>query len=152
MPGGDVITVHVEGLAELQETLRRDLPDATARNVMKRTLVKVAAPIVARAAMAAPRRTGQLQISIKAGTRLSRRQRAIHRRLDPNDVEIFVGAGPLPQAHLREFGGDRHPADPFMRPAWDSLRMSTLEQIKATLWAEIQRAVARRAKKAARAG
>jgi HK97 gp10 family phage protein len=151
MPGGNVIRVHIGGLAELQETLRRDLPDATARNVMKRTLLQAGQPIARRAAGDAARRTGKLQVSIQASTQLSRRQRSLHRRWDPSDVEIFIGAGPLPQAHMVEFGTSRQSAEPFMRPAWDQARGEILQQIKSTLWAEIQRAVARRAKKMAKA-
>ena len=60
-------------------------------------------------------------------------------------------AGPLPQAHLQEFGTKDQPPQPFMRPAWDAEKRGVLEGIKDDLWAEIKKAAARLAKKALKA-
>jgi HK97 gp10 family phage protein len=147
-----VVTVHVDGLDEVQTTLRELLPDRTARNVMKRVLMQVAQPVATTAEGLAPRRSGELKRRIGTGTKLSRRQRAMHRKRDPNDVEVFIGADAIPQAHLREYGADHHPAQPFMRPAWDIHQRAVLEGIKGAMWREIERAAARLARKKARAG
>jgi HK97 gp10 family phage protein len=45
----------------------------------------------------------------------------------------------LAHAHLLEFGTSRQPAQPYMRPAWDSTKQAVLENIRAALWAEILR-------------
>ncbi len=147
-----VMTVHVEGLSELKTTLRELLPDRTARNVMKRVLIQVAQPVAATAERLAPVRTGQLRRTIGVGTKLTRRQRAMHRKVDPNDVNVFIGAGAVPQAHLREYGSDGHPAQPFLRPAWDTHKRAVLEGIKDAMWREIEKSVKRLARKKARAG
>ena len=63
------ITVSVSGLKELDQALG-ELPKATARNVLKRTLAKAAEPIVAEAKQHAPVATGRLRDSIIASTRL----------------------------------------------------------------------------------
>jgi hypothetical protein len=64
---------------------------------------------------------------------------------------MFVGAGPLPQAHLQEFGAPQHGPQPFMRPAWDGGKMAMLEGLKDDLWKEIEKAASRLAKKLAKA-
>ena len=51
------MTVSVEGLAALDKALA-ELPKATARNVLKRTLDKAAQPIVEEAKTLTPFRTG----------------------------------------------------------------------------------------------
>ncbi len=137
------VTVQVEGLKALQAVLRA-LPRATARDVMLRVLEQRAKPIAAHAARLAPVDQGDLQESIQVSTRLTQRQRGLHRKDGPRDVEVFVGAGPQPQAHLQEFGAEQHPPQPFMRPAWDSEKDRLLEGIAEDLWAEIQVAGARR--------
>jgi HK97 gp10 family phage protein len=142
--------VTVEGLAELKTALRA-LPDATAKNVVRRMLRKRGEPIAARARRLVPVEAGELRDSIGVSTKLSRRQRARHRKFDTNDIEVYVGAGPLPQAHLQEFGTEHSLAQPFLRPAWDSGKREVLEGIKADLWEEITQAVTRLACKAVRA-
>ena len=91
---------------------------------------------------------GTLQKSVGSGTKLSRRQKSLHQKR--SDVEVFVGAGPLPQAHMSEFGTAHQPAKPAGRPAWDNNKMKALESIKSDLWSEIEKARARLARKAAR--
>lgn len=144
--------VRVEGLRELDRALG-ELPKATGKNVLRRVLREVAQPIADMAEGLAPRDTGQLQRSIGVGTKLTRRQSKLHKKMFKDDkasVEMFVGAGGVPQAHLREFGGDRHPPQAFMRPAWDANQGKALETIKSSLWTEIEKAARRLAKKAAK--
>lgn len=139
----------IDGLSELQTALR-ELPDATAKNVIRRVLKKAGQPIADRARELAPVDEGDLRDSIKVGTRLSGNQRRKHRKAQKDDVEMFVGAGPHPQAHLQEFGTSKFPPQPFMRPAWDQHKRAALNGIKEDLWTEIRKAAARLARKAAK--
>jgi HK97 gp10 family phage protein len=141
------MAIRVEGLKELDEALT-ELPKATARNVIQRAFVKAIAPMEAQAKSLAPRRTGKLAESINFGTRLSRRQKRLHKK--ESDVEFFVGAAALPHAHLQEFGTVHHAPHPFMRPAWDSNKMGALNTVAAFLRDEIEKARVRLARKAAR--
>lgn len=146
------VTVRVEGLRELEAALRQ-LSKRTGKAVLRRTLLKAAAPMAEHAQSLAPERSGQLKKSVGVGTKLTRRQRGLHRKFFRSDkaaYEVFVGASSAPQAHLREFGSDGFPMQPFMRPAWDLHKLATLDRIKTTLRAEIDRSARRAARKAAR--
>lgn len=137
----------IEGLAELDEALK-ELPKATARNVLQRALKKAIEPVAVAARQYAPRRTGKLAQSISFGTRLSARQRSLHK--PESDVELFAGASALPHAHLQEFGTRHHAPKPFLRPAWDANKMRALATITDDLADEIEKARQRLARKAER--
>lgn len=148
--------VHIEGLRELDRALR-ELPKATGKAVLRRILKKRSEPLAAAMRAGAPDDpdTGgnDLRSSIAVGTKLSKRQAGIHRKMFKDDkasVEVFVGAGPLPHAHLQEFGSSLHGAQPFARPAWDAGHMSILTGLKEDLWTEIRKTAQRLAKKVAR--
>jgi HK97 gp10 family phage protein len=143
-----VIKVHVEGLAEVQTALRQ-LPDSTAKAVLRRVGRKRLAPVAELARELVPVGQGELRDSIAVSTRLARRQRGKHRKDGPDDVEVFAGAGPHPQAHLQEFGTEHHGPQPFMRPAWDAEKGRMLGGIRQDLWQEIERASRRIARRAA---
>lgn len=147
MASNTEFTVKVEGLRELEEALK-ELPKATGKNALKRALMRAAEPIAAAAAAMAPRRKGKLIASIKVGTTLSTNQRRRHEK--QGDVEVFAGAGPLPHAHLQEFGTAHSAPKPFMRPAWDANKFRALASIKSDLAEEIEKARQRLARKAAR--
>ena len=151
-------TVKIEGLRELEVALA-ELPKATGKNVLRRVLRKRAQPIadVARSMAPDDPATGgnDLRSSIGVGTRLSPRQRALHRKAVKDDrafAEMFVGAGPLPHSHMQEFGTVHHGPQPFMRPAWDGGKAATLDGIADDLWSEIDKSARRLAKKRAKAG
>lgn len=149
------VTVEVQGLREIEQALVERLPKATGKNVLRRVLKKRAQPMADDAERMAPRDTGDLQESIGVGTKLTSRQKRTHKRMFQDErsaVEIFVGAGGLPQATLREFGGDDNPPQPYMRPAWDRHQGPILEGLKDDLWDEIEKSAAKLAKKAARKG
>jgi HK97 gp10 family phage protein len=149
-------TVRIEGLQELEAALG-ELPKATGRNVLRRVLLKRAEPIADAMRARAPDdpATGgnDLKSSIGVGTRLSKRQAGLHRKAFKDDkaaAEVFVGAGPVPHAHLQEFGTVNHGPQPFARPAWDAGQATVLDGIKDDLWAEIKKAADRLARKTAR--
>lgn len=67
-------------------------------------------------------------------------------------VEAFAGPGPNPQAIQQEFGNRNHPAQPFVRPAWEETHEQVLEDVKAELAGEIEKTAQRLAKRAKRKG
>ena len=144
------VKVKVEGLREIKDALRQ-LPNATAKSILRRIGKKRLEPVAERARSYAPKDQGELRDSIAVGTRLSKRQARKNRNRDKNDVQIFAGAGPLPQAHLQEFGTKDQSPQSFMRPAWDSEKRGVLEGIANDLWAEIKKAADRLARKALKA-
>lgn len=152
-------TVKIEGLRELERALA-ELPKATAKNVLRRVLKARAQPIAEAAAGLAPddpATTGNdLKSSIAVSSVLSKRQKGQHKKMfrdDKASVEMFVGAGALPQAHLNEFGSVHNkPPQPFMRPAWDAGQDALLDGIAKDLGDEIDKAARRLAKKLAKAG
>lgn len=150
------VTVKVEGMSEVKAALEQ-LPKATQKNVLLRVLKKRAQPIADAMQAKAPddpdTHGNDLRSSIGVGTKLSPRQRAGHRKEFKNDkaaAEVFVGAGPLPQAHLTEFGYEDVPPNPWARPAWDANKGALLPGIAEDLWREIEAAAQRAARKAAR--
>lgn len=147
----DGIRFKLEGLSECHAALRA-LPDATAKNVLRRIGRQRLEPMAERARALAPVEDGTLKESVMVSTQLTRRQRSQHQKLGPDDVEIFMGAGALPQAHMMEFGTVDVAPRPFMRPAWDGGREKLLEGLKEDLWREIEKAANRLARKAARGG
>lgn len=140
-------TFKIEGLKELGEALQ-ELPKATGTNVLKRALTEAADPIEQDAASRAPELRGHLKRSVTTGTKLSRRQKSQHKK--ESKVEIFVGPGALPQAVWQEFGTAHHPAQPFLRPAWDANGKGALMSIKDALAEQIEKARQRLARKAER--
>lgn len=138
---------RIEGLRECEDALR-ELPKATARNVLLRVLKAQGQPI-AQAGMAnAPKETGELSESYTVGTKLLRRQKRMHKKESP--VEVFVGPTPHPKSVQTEFGNAHQAPHPHLRPAWDANWRRVLEGIKAALAAEIEKTAARLARKAAR--
>ena len=142
-----MITIKLEGYEQVKEMLQ-DFPKATERNIIRRALMKAGEPILNDAKAHAPVLSGKLQASFAEGTKLSRWQRKLHRKV--NEVEIFVGAGALVQAITQEFGTINHPPHPFMRPAWDANSGRALTIFRNELTVEIDKAAARAARKAAR--
>jgi len=151
-------SVRVDGLRELDKALG-EMSKAGARTVLRRVGLKALEPVAETAARLAPDDpdTGgfDLKSSIIVGTKLTRRQtkmaRSAARKAGGKDfVEVYAGAGPLPQAHNQEFGNAKHGAQPFMRPAWDQNKAKVLKSVEEGLAIEIKASAARAAKSAAR--
>lgn len=136
----------VEGLEGLNEALRQ-LPKATAKNTLTRTLRKAAKPINVLATNLAPRDTGQLQVSVITGTRLTRRQRSSAYKDGKKGVaEVHVGTA-MSRGMFQEFGTFKEPPQPFLRPAWEATKERALQILKTELGSEIEKAAARLRKK-----
>jgi HK97 gp10 family phage protein len=141
--------VKIEGLREVKRALR-SLPDSTAKRIIRKISKKRLEPIAQRMRDRVPVHYGDLKKSIGVGTKLSQRQRRMHRKIDSSDVEVYAGAGPLPQAHLVEYGTSHQAAEPFARPAWDEGRHGLIVGLADDYWTEIKAAAARAAKKASK--
>jgi HK97 gp10 family phage protein len=159
--------IKVEGLKEIQAALQ-DLSKATARNVVKRVLLKRAQPIVEAARTRASVRTGRLRDSIIAQVRGGKAGKAAFakamrggasraeagraareaNRAAGSTVEVVIGPhdGAF-YASMVEFGTEHSGPKPFMRPAWDATKGQVLDGVGDDMWAEIKKAVARRAKR-----
>lgn len=163
------VTVKTTGFNALEAALAKIEKQSTQKAILRRSLIKAAEPMAAKADSLAPddASDGRDRIRIGVSTTLSRRQKKLHKKAFRNDkaaVEVFVGAAPHPVAVYQEFGvsphvaggefaGARHPGhrpQPFMRPAWDAEAKPTLERLKTILASEIQKTAARAAKKAAK--
>lgn len=158
-------TFHVEGLKELGEALS-ELSKATGKNVLRRVLMKAAAPIEEAAEALAPAgESGRLRRSVETSTKLGKRQAGLFRqwtgsqpqmtvdgyRSDPQSaVYVHTGAGTMPYPHMVEFGSAHNVPHPFMRPAWDANKMKALGSIRDDLAEEIEKVRARAARKAAK--
>jgi len=142
------VTVKIEGLSELKTAIEQ-LPKATGKSVMQKVLMARAKTIAAAAKSLVPVESGELRDSIVASTRLSKSQ-AREAKEAASYVEVYAGAGPLPHAHLVEFGSVHNQPQPYMRPAWDNHKGALLDAIKEDLWSEIQKAVDKLARKGVR--
>jgi HK97 gp10 family phage protein len=140
-------TFKIEGLADLDEALD-ELPKATARNVLLRTLKEQGAPIRDDGERNAPRLSGGLKQSYTVSTKLSGRQKKMNRK--QSDVEVYIGPGPAPKGVQTEFGNAHQAAHPHLRPAFDGNVRKVLAGIAKSLTAEIEKARARLARKAER--
>jgi hypothetical protein len=146
-------TFRVSGFAEIEKALDELAKPATRKASARRSLIKAAAPLVSAAKAMAPRDQGDLVASIGVGTKLTKRQASLRRRMFRDEkaaVEVFFGAGGLAQATQQEFGNFKDTPKPYIRPAWDQGQAGMLERLKAELWIDIEKAVARQAKRAAR--
>lgn len=142
------VKLKIDGLKELDEALGQ-LPKATARAVLRKVLKEAGQPLAQTMRAKAPREEGNLIESIDVGTKLTKRQAALHRKEGgPKDfAEAFVGPND-PAGVQQEFGNHRHPPKPFARPAWDSQQSNVLFIISNRLGVVIEEAAKRLAKRA----
>lgn len=143
-------TVKIEGLKELEKALA-DLPKATGKATLVKVLKEAGEPLADTMSSLAPKDEYRLAESISVGTRLTRRQRSLHKAEGGGQdfAEVFVGTSD-PAGVQQEFGNERHRAQPFGRPAWDGQKQNVLFIITHRLWVAIEDAAARVAKRAAK--
>lgn len=134
---------RIDGLKAVNDALGQ-LPKATGRNVLRRVAVARLEPIAEAMRENAPVHAADLRDSITVTTKRPRRHRKV------SEVEAYAGPGQQPQAHLQEFGAPQHGPQPFARPAWDAEKENLLPGVGEDLWAEIDKAAARLARKTAR--
>lgn len=162
--------VEFKGGKELEAALRELGNRVTAKNVGRRALIQAAEPIrdVARALAPDDPATGAgkyLRESIKVapGKRSSGDRIwalvGIDAEVDPavdkprkNGSGTYRDAGVAGVAAIMEFGAPASgiPAQPFMRPAWESQKAATPQRVADGVRAEVDKAAARAARKAKR--
>ena len=164
------VTVRVEGLKECRDALA-SLPSATQRSVMRRILVARGEPIKNMAKRLAPVDTGFLANTVRiqkntgggagraafaatlaaGGSRSAAGSAARSaNQAAKSGVEIFIGPNAGPREIVAEYGSRDRAPTPFMRPAWDAHKGTILDDVAKDLWEEIQKAIRRREKKAAK--
>ena len=147
------VTMKLSGFAELERELEQLEKLATRKAVARRSLKKAAEPLAGIANSMAPvGLTGDYARSFVYSTKLNKRQTGLHRKMFRNDraaVEGFVGTND-PAGVQQEFGNLHHGPQPALRPAWQQDQNAMLERLKAELWADIQKTIARANARAAR--
>jgi len=155
--------MKVEGFRDIEKALA-ELPRGTAAGVSRRVMKKELTKVAASANAFWP---GSADDVFRITSRISRSQysESVMDR-SRSAINMFVGAtggaGGTPEAHLVEFGtGPRYQKNgrftgsvsptPMLQPAWDMHKNDMLEGLGAALWVEIEKTMARRAARAARA-
>lgn len=141
-------SLKLEGLKELEVALS-ELPRATAKNVLRRTLINAGQVMADAESRFAPRGpTKRLSQSPVVTLKLTKRQRGKHVKVSP--IEVFVGPTPHPKSVQTEFGNAHQAAQPHLRPAFDATKTKVAQSIRAELADQIDKAAQRMARKAAR--
>lgn len=172
-----MITVKVTGIEGVRDALA-ELSKGTARGALRRVLLQAGQPMAEAASANAPRDTGELAGSIKVGTKtISRVGKAEYAEVmgaggtKAEAREALIGAkraageesfalvflGPTRaktkeasiKRWVQEFGSRQQTGHPYMRPAFDAHKYSTLELIKQLIMPEIEKTIARAKKRAA---
>lgn len=144
--------IKIEGLRELDRALGQ-LSKSTGKNVLRRVARKALTPFAEDMREKVPEDKGDLKRGVGVGTRLTRRQAALHRKTvrdSKASIEMFAGAGGHPQAVQQEFGNVNHPPQPSARPAWDANKDRALRIVVTELGREIEKAAQRAARKRTR--
>ena len=143
------MTFRLDGFAELDRALGQ-LPKATAKNVIKRTLKKAGNPILEAMESFAPKDTGYLAHSFGISFSLNPSQRRSARHEAKSFAEVHIGSRRQSFAAFHEYGTFEMQPSPFMRPAWEANKDRALDIIKVELGGEIEKAAKRYAKKLAK--
>lgn len=154
-------SLALQGVADLDKVLQ-ELAKTTAKRTARKAMEDALSPVEDAAREMAPvGPTGNLRRGVTISHRLTRSQARGAERDGPDVVNMYVGSD-APHAHLVEFGtGPRHhksgkfvgamPPNPWMRPAWDGNRDAVLDGLAAALRAQIEKTLARVAKRKANA-
>lgn len=147
------IAVSLQGSADLQKRLL-ELPKSLSMSVQRQALIAGAEPIRAHAASLAPRdeQAGPPHLAdhIVVGVQSARKLRsaglsAAEEDIAASGLTVEVGPALQPSDHFygyfQEFGTVHHPAQPFMRPAFDTQARASLNLVLASLWAAIRKAL-----------
>ena len=137
--------VKIEGLEELRETLEKTMP-REARNILRRTTLKIASTLRDEIRKKAPVYTGNLRRSIK-----SKRDRGTPTNITAS-VYVDKSGGRSGKGyhwHLVEFGarGGKMPAQPFVVPTVEAFRPKVDEMYRAEFGVQFEREMAKRNKR-----
>lgn len=147
-------SLKFEGADEMDAGLS-ELEGVTAIKVVRESLLESVQPVIQSAKGRVPVDRGDLERSIGAGTRLTKRQRSLHQPIvSKKGVEVHVGPGitnnarGVRHAHLVEFGTQHMAPQPFMRPAWQSNLGAVFNGLRQAMERLLAKAVARAQAKA----
>jgi HK97 gp10 family phage protein len=132
------VSLRLEGFREASRQLN-EMSKATARNVGKRALNVPATMLRDEMKARVPKLSGATEESIEVT-----KERAFKGR-----PAVGVIVGDIASVQL-EFGNHHQAAEPFARPALDAKKALMLDEFGQALKGEVDRSVARAAKKAAR--
>lgn len=143
-----------EGADEMDAALM-ELEGAIAVKVVRESLLSSVQPVIDSAKGRVPVDRGDLERSISAGTKLTKRQKSLHQPIvSRSGVEVHVGPGIMTNArgvrhaHLVEFGTAHMAPRPFMRPAWVSNLQAVFNGLAQAMTANLAKAVKRAQAKA----
>ncbi len=122
--------IKLEGAKELDQALvelAEEFHPRNAKNVLRGAL-KDGGKVIATAGEAlAPRLSGQLAESYTVTSKLSRRQKRLHKK--ESQIETFVGPTPHAKSVQTEFGNAHQAPHPHLRPAFDGTWRRALDII-----------------------
>lgn len=159
-------SAKLDGIDHIR-TVLKELPKSTEKRAVRDAMIEAADVFANDAAARAPVDEGRLRDSIVRTWRIIKSQLAGTRKPGKDGVRAFVGPnysrtessdkGYAPHAHLVEFGtGPRKggtgvmPAQPFMRPAFDTQKQPFMTKFSKSLVEMVDKAVARLRRKQAR--
>jgi HK97 gp10 family phage protein len=141
--------IHLEGASDLDKALvglAEEFHPRNARSVLRSSL-KDGGKIIADAGEAnAPRDKGELADSYTVGSKLSRRQKRMHKK--ESQIETFAGPTPHAKSVQTEFGNAHQSPHPHLRPAWDANWSRVLDLIVSQIAERLEKTRARLARKA----
>lgn len=139
------MNVKFEGGKELEKQLLK-LKTATAKRVTRKVMKRVMEPVREKAESLAPEAEGDLKEAVSISSR------ARKRRQPAGTIEIHMGVE-TSQGQVgtqQEFGNIQQAAQPFMRPAWEPMKYTVLENFGEQMMVEVLKSVARAEKRAAK--
>jgi HK97 gp10 family phage protein len=133
--------LHIEGMEDLMATLKTVLP-REARNITRRTVVKIAAEVRNDIRQNAPKDTGELKKSIK-----SKRDRG-----KPDFASASVNVIPKEQSpafywRFLEYGTKNMPAQPFILPVVEQWKGKINEVYRQEFSVQFEKEMSKRVKK-----
>lgn len=158
------LELEIVGWRELEQALRDLGSDKDVRLSLRRALNnKATKQMLDYAVSLAPKASGRMASKLGISTTLSRRQRRERRQRGTTDnfAVLYIGAGARGPSILDEFGTKprqhksgkstgRAPAQPFMRPAWETYKRAILDEFTKELWAQIEKSAKRIARRQAK--
>ena len=145
------VTVKLDGLKDLEAELAK-LSKAAGKAALRRAGIKAMQPMAELARSLAPDDPSTPPIDLKTSIAVSSRvkvgrSRSLLREVREGKASVNVYMGPTkegyPQAIMQEFGTIHHGPQSYMRPAWDAEKRGVLSRLKALLWDEVGKSVAR---------
>ena len=147
------ISATLQGSADLKKRLAQ-LPQAVGVSVQRKALLTGAEPIRAAAAALAPRDSqssgphlaDNIVIAVQTKTGLKQAGlSAAEEDMAGDGPVVEIGPSLKPSDHFygyfQEYGTVHHPAQPFMRPAFDTKAQTSLALVMSLMWTAIRKAL-----------